>query len=162
MLKRQFSVIYAVSVSIFLALSVIVTAVHASEMREIELTDGTVIAGEIVSLSNGIYTVRSASLGTIQIQESKISTIRAKGSLGSPGAAGDQVRSLQEKMLGDGEIMSIVQALQSDQDLQEILSDSEIMKAVQAGDISALMANPKFMKLLNKQEIQQIKNKISK
>ncbi|HAM53296.1 MAG TPA: hypothetical protein DCP92_22330 [Nitrospiraceae bacterium] len=137
------------------------TAARASEMRRIELTDGTVITGEIVSLSNGVYTVKSASLGTIQIQESKILTIGAKGSLGSSGTAGDQVKSLQEKMIGDSEVMSLIQALQNDKDLQEILRDPEIMKAVQAGDISALAANPKFMKLLNKQTIQQIKNKVS-
>ncbi len=161
MFKREFTLIYAVLVPIFLTLSVFVTMAHASEIREIELTDGTVIAGEIVSLSNGVYTVRSVSLGTLQIPESNIRTIRAKGSLGSHGAAGDQVKSLQEKMTGDVEVMSIIQALQNDQDLKEVMRDPEILKAAKEGDISALMANPKFMKLLNKQAIGQIKNKIS-
>ncbi len=161
MFKRQFAPFHAVLFAIFLALSVVATAARASGIREIELVDGTVIAGQIVSLSNGVYTVRSDSLGTVQIPESKVRTIRAKGSPGSPAASGDQVRSLQERMMGDGEIMSLIRTLQNDPDVQEILRDPEIMKAVQAGDISALMANPKFLKLLNNQSIQQIKNKIS-
>ncbi len=35
------------------------------------------------------------------------------------------------------------------------------MKAVQNGDFVTLLGNPKFMKLLNKQAIQEIKNKTS-
>jgi len=156
---RKLPSIRTVLFPVFLALGVIVAAVNASEMREIELTDGTVIAGEIVSFSNGVYMVRSASLGTIQIEGSKIRTIRARGSAGSPGA-GNQVKSLQEKMAGSGEIMGTIEALRSDPDFQEVLRDPEIMKAVQAGDLSSLTANPKFMKLLNKQAIQQIEKEL--
>ena len=136
-----------------------ISSVLASEMREIELTDGSVISGQIVSLSKGVYTVRSASLGTIQIRESKIRVIRTKG----PGRedAGDQVNSIQQKMVGDADIMSMVKSLQSDPDFQEVLKDPEVIKAVQAGDIAALMANPKVMQLLNKQAVQRIKDKIS-
>ncbi len=132
---------------------------RASEIREIELTDGSVISGEIVSLSKGVYTVRSTALGTIQISESKIRTIRTKGPGGEDSA--DQLKSIQQKMTGDADIMSMVRSLQDDPDFQEILKDPEVIKAVQAGDIAALMANPKFMNLLNKQSVQQIKNKLS-
>ena len=136
-----------------------ISSVLASEMREIDLIDGSVISGEIVSLSKGVYTVRSGALGTIQIRESKIRAIRTKG----PGRqdTGDQVNSVEQKMIGDADIMSMVKSLQSDPDFQAILQDPEVVKAVQASDIAALMANPKFMKLLNKQAVQQIKNKIS-
>lgn len=36
------------------------------------------------------------------------------------------------------------------------------MKAVQTGDIAALMKNPEFMKLLNKQSVQDISRKLSR
>jgi hypothetical protein len=136
-----------------------ISSVRASEMREIELTDGSLISGEIVSLSKGIYTVRSGTLGTIQIEESKIRTIRVKG----PGRkdSADQVKSTQQMMMGDADIISMVKSLQSDPDFQAILQDPEVIGAVEAGDIAALMANPKFMNLLNKQTVQQIKNKLA-
>ncbi len=65
-------------------------------------------------------------------------------------------------MLGNSEIMDALRALQNDPDLQKILQDPEIMKAVQTGDIAALMRNPEFMKLLNKQSVQDINKKLTR
>jgi hypothetical protein len=160
---------------IFLALSAATTLVNAgeiteiditelanaAEIREIELNDGSVITGEIVSLSGGIYTIRSTALGTVQVEESKVRTIRSKGSSGATGGTAGQLKSLQEKMMSDGEVMNTIQTLQNDPEFQKILEDPEIMKAVQAGDINALMANPRFMELLNKPAVQEIGKRIS-
>jgi len=149
---------YLVSVFlVFLALAA--TRVNAAETREIELTDGSVITGEVVSLSGGIYTIRSTTLGTLRLEASKVRVIRMQGS-SAQGDVGGRVKSLEQKMLGDNEIMDVIRALQNDPDLQKILHDPEIMKAVETGDIAALMRNPDFMKLLNKQAVQDINKKI--
>ena len=119
---------YVVSVILaFLVLAAAATLVNAAETREIELTDGSVITGEVVSLSEGIYTVRSAMLGTLRIEASNIRIIRLQGSA-APSDAGGQVKSLEDKMLGDSEIMDSIRALQNDPDFQKILQDPEIMK----------------------------------
>lgn len=146
---------------IFLAVSATTTLVNAAEIREIELTDGSVINGEIVSLSGGVYTIRSAALGAVQIEESKVRTIRSKGSSSNTGDTAGQLKSLQEKMTSDGEVMNTIQSLQNDPDFQKILEDPEIMKAVQAGDINALMANPRFKELINKPAVQEIGKRMS-
>ena len=73
-----------------------------------------------------------------------------------------QVNSLEDKMLGDSEIMDTIQALQNDPDFQKVLQDPEIMKALQTGDIAALMRNPQFMKLLNKQAVKDINKKLAR
>jgi hypothetical protein len=147
---------------IFIVIAAAAPLVHGAEIREIELTDGSVITGEIVSLSGDVYTVRSATLGMIQIEESKVRTIRKKRATGTAGDSAGQIKSLQDKMLNDPEIMPMIQALQNDPDFQTILQDPEIMKAVQNGDLITLMGNPQFMRLLNKQTVQEIKNKSSK
>jgi hypothetical protein len=146
---------------IILALSAASTLVNAAEIREIELTDGSVITGEVVSLSGGVYTLRSAALGMVQVDVSKVRTIRIKGSSNNPKDTASQLKSLQEKMSRDREVMNTIQSLQNDPDLQRILEDPEIMKAVQAGDINALMANPRFMELLNKPAVQEIGRRMS-
>lgn len=149
--------------SLFLA-GMTAASAGAGEIREVELTDGSVITGEVLSLVNGVYTVKSATLGTMKIGESKIRAIRAKdhGAAGDPGNANVAVKSLQDKMMNDGEIMDMIKSLQNDRDFQKILEDPEVMKAVNAGDIAALMANPGFMKLLDNKAVQDIQNKVKK
>ena len=149
------------AILVFLALAVAATIVNAAETREIELTDGSVVTGEIVSLSGGIYTIRSTTLGTLRIEASKIRAIRLKGSA-APGNDRVQAKSLEDKMLGDSEIMDSIRALQNDPDFQKILQDPEIIKAVQTGDVAALMKNPDFMKLLNKQAVQDMNKKLAR
>ncbi len=149
------------AILVFLALAIAATVVNAAETREIELTDGSVVTGEVVSLSGGIYTIRSTTLGTLRIEASKIRAIRLKGSA-APGDDRGQVKSLEDKMLGDSEIMDSIRALQNDPDFQKILQDPEIMKAVQTGDVAALMKNPDFMKLLNNQAVQDMNKKLAR
>jgi hypothetical protein len=157
--------------SLFLV-SIAAASASAGGIREVELTDGSVITGEVLSLSNGVYTVKSETLGTMKIGESKIRAIREKdhgaagseqsGQAGDAGGANVPVKSLQDKMMNDGEIMKMIKTLQNDRDFQKILEDPEVMKAVNSGDISALMANPGFMKLLDNKTVQDIQNKVKK
>ncbi len=153
---------FVISVSL-LILSMVVTVpvLNAAEIQDIELTDGSVITGEVVSMSKGIYTVRSSTLGTLRIEASKVRVIRSRGSA-APGDTGGRVKSLEDKMFADGDIMAAISALQNDPDFQKVLRDPEIMKAVQAGDIAALMKNPEFMKLLNNQTVQDINKKLAR
>lgn len=133
----------------------------AAEVREIELTDGTVLVGEIVSLSNGVCSVRTGGLGTVTIDESKIRTIRRKGDAAGPAPdVNAQSRALQERMLSDKEILLKIEALQNDPEFQKVLNDPEIMKAVNAGDLATLTANPEFMKLLQHSTVREIRQKV--
>jgi len=145
------------------------SAVFAGNLREIELTDGSVISGEIVSFSDGAYTLKSKSLGKIQVDESRIRAIRLK-SQGTP--AGDiagpsntamnmEIQAMQERMMNDKEIMNVILSLQNDPDFQEILQDPAIMDAMNSGDLDALVSNPKFMKLLGNSSVQEIVREVA-
>jgi len=127
----------------------------AGEMRAIELTDGSIITGEITSLHNGIFTIKSGSLGTIKIEESKIRTIKMTS---APDTI--EITTLQRKMLSDTEIMTLIQSLQNDPDFKKILEDPQIMKAVREGDIATLQTNTTFMKLMTNATVQDIEKKI--
>lgn len=135
----------------------------AGDLREIELNDGSVITGEVVSLSGGVYSIKTGSLGTLSIDESKVRSIRSKNpGDASPGAtvSNMELQGLQERMLRDEEIMSMIKSLQNDPDFQKILQDPETMRAVKAGDIPALMANPEFTKLLENSKVKDIQRKV--
>ena len=146
-------------------LLVLLQDASAGEIRQIELIDGSIITGEVVSLSNGRYTVQSADLGTITIEDAKVRSIRPRSASPDVGAASGssaagEIRSLQERMLSDQGIVKLIQSLQNDPEFTRILEDPEIMKAVQAGDIAALSANPRFMNLLRNSTVHEIQQKI--
>ncbi len=140
----------------------------AGQVQEIELTDGSVIAGEILSLNGGTYILRSESLGTINIPQSNVRAIRPRSStnthtqsrhsLHNPSSA--QIQDMQQMMTGDANIMSMILSLQNDPDLQRILEDPALMDAVRSGDIKTLEANPQFRKLLRNPTIRDITNKV--
>jgi len=136
----------------------LVQNVVAGDIRVIELTDGSIITGEVSSLNNGVYIIKSDSLGTIKLEESKIRAISSKSS-DTKAASLQTTKSLQEKMLSDKEIIGLIQSLQNDPDFKQVLEDPVIMKAVNEGDISALTANPQFMKLLNNATVKEIQQK---
>ena len=135
----------------------------AGESREIELTDGSVITGEVLSLISGVYTIRTGSLGTLKIEDTKVRSIRQPGVLSSrPSGPNSDTRSLQDKMMSDHEVMSMIRSLREDPQFTKILEDPEIMNAVNTGDTAALMANPKFLQLLNNPTVRDIQQKVSK
>jgi len=146
------------------ALSLVAGTARAGELREIELKDGSIITGEVVSMNNGIYTIKSDTLGTLKLEEFKVRVIRPRSPSQGPGAAqintGSEVTSLQHKMMSDQEIMGLIQSLQNDPEFMKLLEDPEVMKAVSAGDVAALTANPRFMKLLGNPAVQEIQKKV--
>ncbi len=149
----------------FLCLMLLAAGAVAGEMKVIELKDGSVISGEVISLANGIYTIKSDSLGMIKLEESKIRAIRSKapenaGATGGPATQGNDTQALQQKMMSDQEIMGMIQSLRDDPEFKKVMEDPGVMKAVKDGDVSALMANPRFMKLLNNPTVKEIEKKV--
>lgn len=145
-------------------LSLIAGIARAGELREIELRDGSVINGEVVSLNNGIYTVKSDMLGMVKVEESKVKVIRQASPPPEPVAAqnitSNETISLQHRMMSDQEIMGMIQSLQDDPAFKKLLEDPEMLKAVSAGDVAALAANSNFMKLLDNPTVKEIHRKV--
>lgn len=130
--------------------------------REIELTDGSQIQAEVVSLSQGIYTLHSESLGEIKIPAEKVKTIRLAGTAESSSltpqvstpAASSQVSNMQLSLMQNPANVDTILSLQEDPLVQSILNDAETMRAVKAGDIGSLLANPKIQALMGHPTIQ--------
>ena len=58
------------------------------------------------------------------------------------------IQAMQQSIMANEQIMAMIMNLQDDPEIQAILQDPEIMNAVNAGDMNALLANPKFIKLM--------------
>jgi len=129
----------------------------------IELKDGSRIQGEIQGLENGVYTVRSATLGTVHLKQSDIARIDYDGSGASRASTKSSnddltrnILQMQTSLAQDPDLMKSIVSLQDDPQIQAILNDPAIVRAVQEGDYSSLLANPKIKALESNTHLKQI------
>jgi hypothetical protein len=142
----------------------------AGELKAIHLVDGSVVTGRIEAFADGVWTIRSDSLGTLHIDESRVSAIRpvetAPESSAAPVANApvdqQQVRGLQQKMLSDDAVADLLTQLQNDPQVQKVLNDPALMQAIQAGDLNTLLSSPDFMKLLENAGVRDIAKALEK
>ena len=133
----------------------------------IELKDGSRIEGEIQSINDGVYTVLSPSIGTVHVAQSNIVRIVYGGEVpnaaNSPGkssahddAVAGEIQQLQTHLAQDPATMQSIMSLQSDPQIQAILSDPAIVKAIQDGDYVSLLGNAKIQALENNEHVKQL------
>ncbi|HZR82028.1 MAG TPA: hypothetical protein VFD92_13105 [Candidatus Binatia bacterium] len=155
---------FAVGVTTLVLLAVArdrVSAAPPAAVREIELTDGTTLRAEIVSLHDGVFHLRSSALGDIDVPESRVRRIAtppvnapaaARNPSGSiargPGA--DAERRVVENLAHDPAFRDQALALQDDPTVQSILSDAALMDAIHAGDLGRIANDPKIQELMRK------------
>jgi hypothetical protein len=133
----------------------------------IELKDGSRIEGEVQSVENGVYTIKSSSIGIVRVAQSNIARIvysedasKASASSNKATAHDDaltrQVQQLQTTLAKDPTAMQQIMNLQSDPQIQAVLNDPAIAKAIQEGDYDSLLANPKIQALENNEHVKQV------
>jgi hypothetical protein len=145
-------------------------------VREIELTDGSLIRAEVVSMSQGVYRLHSDTLGEIEVPEHRIKAIRSleaetitprievkpeeessvpTETLSAPAPA-LSAEDLQQRLQQDPTAMEKIRSLQNDPLVQSILDDAGTMQAVEAGDIGTLLNDPKIRALMSHPTIQEL------
>lgn len=76
------------------------------------------------------------------------------------GSTASRIEEVKGRLQNDEGSMALIRQLQDDPQMQALLSDPAVLRAVQAGDYGALMSNPAFMKLLNNPRVQQIEKRM--
>lgn len=154
----------------------------AAGQSRIELRDGSVLTGELIAIEPGGYRIRTPVLGELVLNESQVLAIRPAGGggVGTPvptsgGAGGtdsdevpkvdevspDVLANLQRRMIGDAEILSSIQSLQEDPELQAALADPAFTQAVLSGDLATLQQDPRFMNLVEHPVVQAIIGRVT-
>ncbi len=136
-------------------------------LKTIHLKDGTVLKGEVVNFQNGVYSIKTAQLGQVQINDAQIlsisqddiTPIQPPTGSESPTELKQQVQQVQGKLLSDPQIMEDIKTLTEDPEVKSLLSDPELLQAVMSYDpnkieqsdkVKRLMANPKMKMLMEK------------
>ena len=147
---------------------------YGGTLREIELIDGSIIRVEVLSMDGKTYRLRSDALGTIEMPEYQGKAIRSPGeSLVRPQTAAEphvgssasppatpvptpSTNDLQQALSQNPAAMNKIISLQNDPLMQQILGDENTMRAVQAGDLGAVMNDPKVRALMNHPTIREL------
>lgn len=162
---------YIISMAMSFLVSLMISMAGAGELQEIELDDGGTIRAEVQALQDGIYTLKSPSLGTLRIEATKIRAMRSlrpnpntrqvqQPTQSIQPSVDAQIQGLQQQILGNPSIMSMIQALQQSPAMQDVLSDAEIQQALNSGDMGVLLSHPKIQRLLHDDTMQQIMQEI--
>ena len=139
-----------------------INPLSAAPLKQIELTDGSMITAEVLALKQGVYSLKSPTLGNIALAEDKIKVIRshpAETAAQYTLQAG-QIEALKGLVLNNKASMEKIMALKDDPEIQKILQNPELSQAVKTGDLSALLQQPAFKELLNNPDIQEIQKEI--
>lgn len=155
-----------------IALAILVATPAMADSRIIELTDGSRIRGEVVSMTDGVYTINNEALGIIKLDASRVAAIIGTSTTREPAqqdgvanqgamaAVGQSaVQSVQSGIASDPGLMRSIMQLQHDPEMQAILSDPELMRAVQSLDFETLSKSPKFQALMNNSRVRGIVSK---
>ena len=135
-------------------LCLIIGNASAGEIRAIKLNDGSILCGEVSTLSEGIYTIKTISLGDLKVKESEIYSIRSIDS------SKDEIQAIRKKLTDDDELLKKVLSMQNDPEFQKVMKDPAIIEAVNAGDMNKLLSNPDFRRLLNNPKILDIRKEL--
>lgn len=132
----------------------------------VHLTDGSSVKGEVESLSGGVYVIQTESLGRITVLASRVRSITntsrapsGSGGVSSTGAA-SPIESIQASIAGNPGLISSVMQLQSDPQMQAVLADPELMRAVQSFDLETLRNHPKIRALMNNPGVRRIQDEV--
>jgi len=78
---------------------------------------------------------------------------QSDGGASLAGGADNAITNMQGALLADPESRERVLSLQDDAEVQAILNDPATMRAIEAGDLSALMSDPKLQALLENPKV---------
>jgi hypothetical protein len=124
------------------------------------LKDGAVIHGEIETLQGDVYTVKTALLGTVRVRKQDVRSIDHGGEPTEPSGGSSPARAdleaMQSRMLQSPGLLSMIQSLQSDPEVQAVLADPEIVEALASGNYAVLMNHPKIIALTRNAKMREI------
>ena len=104
-------------------------------------------------------------LGTLSIAEDRVQSIRPNKSQ-APGmleklessdlSVGKKVQGLRRKLTSDPKTMEMLIDLGNDPSMIGVLNDKDLMRAIQQGNLSTVIKNPKIQKLMRSKAVGEV------
>lgn len=170
--------------SIFLSVILVFAMAFAGVTKIVKLKDGSVIKGEILSLNDGVYAIKTMAMGTIRVPSSNIISITDESAstsnistntslptnnlpnlgLSVPGASSpaiqSQIQQVQGTIMSNPQIMMDIQDLLNDPQLMNLVSDPAFINAIQGANPNDLGSNPELQKFMENPQVKALIQKI--
>jgi hypothetical protein len=75
-------------------------------------------------------------------------------------AVSPQIQELQRAMMQDERTMELIRALQDDPQIQELLQDPAVMRAILGGDTATLMGNEELRAVMSNRTVRDIQRRM--
>lgn len=155
------------------------------DLRIFVLQDGTQIKGTLIGTNNEGFKVHSKSMGTVHIPtkelkkmvpytdiqstSSSLSKYAPTRNISSAPTTKERssdtptnpmnpglIKSIQDTMMNDSEIMGVLYTMQQDPQLMNALQDPQLLNLIQKGDIQSLQKHPTIQKLGSNPHLREI------
>jgi hypothetical protein len=147
-------------------LSVATISFADNSEQVITLKDGSQIVGELVGISDGVYTIKTPVIGNVQASANDVVSItsRRHGHDGaSPGDVPDldqRIANEQKQLMSDPKSMALMVQMTQDPEIMQLLQDPALVEAVTHHDLQAVGSNPKIKELINNPHMQEFLKKL--
>jgi len=154
------------------------TAAFADQPQQvITLKNGSQIVGQLVSLNNGVYTIKAPIIGNVQASASDVVNItNSNGGIPpgsnnpgqgysnnptSPTQSGDipdlnqKIAEEQKQLMSNPESVSILMQMAQDPEIAQLLQDPALVQAVTHHDLQAVESNPRIKQLMDNPKVKE-------
>ena len=155
----------------------------ATRIATIKLNDGTTVRGSVKGLKDGFYFIDTLALGELKISAQRILGISYEPPAASdeaktakadaaptppkpalpadvPAVGNAEMQDMMKQMLGNPEIMKLIEQLSQDPSVQKMVEDPELQKAVNSGNYLQLLQHPTVRSLMDNPTVQQITGEV--
>ena len=152
------------------------TAAFADQPQQvITLKNGSQIVGQLVSLNNGVYTIKAPIIGSVQASASDVVNITngnippgsnnpGQGNSNNPtlpAPTGDvpdlnqKIAEEQKQLMSNPESVSILMQMAQDPEIAQLLQDPALVQAVTHHDLQAVESNPRIKQLMDNPKVKE-------
>ena len=137
----------------------------------IHLKDGSMIRGQLVGIQEGHYIIDSLKLGTVQVKAEDVAQITTNDNISqntatqqkpktSSRTVGQQALQMaepvQNMLLSDPQMMSLLQELMEDPELMRLIQDPSFLKTLTAMDPETIKNNPDIQRVFQHPAMQEL------
>ncbi len=147
-------------------------ALAQEEEKCVRLRDGTLLRGTLVPSAEGVFRIKTRTLGEVLVDPADIASIESPGrgqsgndTAGANDTAGGndtagRMEKLKDEIVNNPQVMASVEDLAQDEQIAALMSDEDLRAAIMSLDFDYLRKDEKFQAFTAHPGVQEIIGKV--